>query len=57
MAALTLIKLSVQMLKFSQKKKEKNLFEEKKIVKENRESIEIFNFIDMEFANFSDKKI
>jgi hypothetical protein len=56
MAALTLIKLSVQMLKFSQKKKEKNLFEEKKIVKENRESIEIFNFIDMEFANFSDNK-
>jgi hypothetical protein len=30
---------------------------EEKIVKENRESVEIFNFFfDMEFANFSDKK-
>jgi hypothetical protein len=47
MAALTLIKLSVHMLKFS--KKFKNLFEEFFfLVKENRESIEIFNFFEMD---------
>jgi hypothetical protein len=47
------------MLKIFPKKKKKERIsskEKKKFVKENRESIEIFNFIDMEFANFSDKK-
>jgi len=44
------------MLKFSKKnKKQKISLKIFFLVKENRESIEIFNFFDMEFAIFSDK--
>jgi hypothetical protein len=48
LAALTLTKLFVEMLKIS---KIKNKFKEQSFVEENRESIEIYIFSDMKSSN------